>query len=151
MINTKYALFHELPGYNNDNYMLHITPLIFVNFANLTGIYDFPIFSFNFIFNLTRHILISWISIFILNLIYFQYELGYTAYTNRKQANTTIYITVRDINDNPPTFERPTYRAQITEEDDRLLPRRILKVSTYLLFIPKSSVCWNKFSKNCSN
>uniref|UniRef100_T1GQT6 Cadherin domain-containing protein n=1 Tax=Megaselia scalaris TaxID=36166 RepID=T1GQT6_MEGSC len=63
------------------------------------------------------------------------YELGYTAYTNRKQANTTIYITVRDINDNPPTFERPTYRAQITEEDDRLLPRRILKVMTKFIRI----------------
>lgn len=29
---------------------------------------------------------------------------------------------------NPPVFERPTYRTQITEEDDRNLPKRVLQV-----------------------
>lgn len=32
------------------------------------------------------------------------------------------------MNDNPPVFERPTYRTQITEEDDRNLPKRVLQV-----------------------
>lgn len=37
-------------------------------------------------------------------------------------------IHVKDVNDNPPVFERPTYRTQITEEDDRNLPKRVLQV-----------------------
>lgn len=36
-------------------------------------------------------------------------------------------IHVKDVNDNPPVFERPTYRTQITEEDDRNLPKRVLQ------------------------
>lgn len=35
---------------------------------------------------------------------------------------------MKDVNDNPPVFERPTYRTQITEEDDRNLPKRVLQV-----------------------
>ena len=38
-------------------------------------------------------------------------------------------IHVNDVNDNPPVFDRPTYETQITEEDDRNLPKRVLKVS----------------------
>ena len=37
-------------------------------------------------------------------------------------------IHVNDVNDNPPVFDRPTYETQITEEDDRNLPKRVLKV-----------------------
>jgi hypothetical protein len=40
-----------------------------------------------------------------------------------------VVIHVKDVNDNPPVFDRPTYEAQITEEDDRNLPKRILQVS----------------------
>jgi len=32
------------------------------------------------------------------------------------------------VNDNPPVFDRPTYETQITEEDDRNLPKRVLQV-----------------------
>jgi hypothetical protein len=39
-----------------------------------------------------------------------------------------VVIHVKDVNDNPPVFERPTYRTQITEEDDRNLPKRVLQV-----------------------
>lgn len=42
-------------------------------------------------------------------------------------------IHVKDVNDNPPVFERPTYRTQITEEDDRNLPKRVLQVNTCLV------------------
>lgn len=53
-------------------------------------------------------------------------------------------IHVKDVNDNPPVFDRPTYEAQITEEDDRNLPKRILQVSnleqktanTYHIYYP---------------
>ena len=30
----------------------------------------------------------------------------------------------------PPVFDRATYETQITEEDDRNLPRRVLKVTS---------------------
>ena len=39
-------------------------------------------------------------------------------------------IHVNDVNDNPPVFDRPTYETQITEEDDRGLPKKVLKVKT---------------------
>lgn len=48
---------------------------------------------------------------------------------NLKENYTTVVIHVKDVNDNPPVFERPTYRTQITEEDDRNLPKRVLQVS----------------------
>ena len=35
---------------------------------------------------------------------------------------------MNDVNDNPPVFDRPTYETQITEEDDRNLPERVLQV-----------------------
>jgi hypothetical protein len=38
-------------------------------------------------------------------------------------------INVKDVNDNSPIFEKTAYRAQITEEDDRALPKRVLQVS----------------------
>jgi hypothetical protein len=47
---------------------------------------------------------------------------------NLKENYTTVVIHVKDVNDNPPVFERPTYRTQITEEDDRNLPKRVLQV-----------------------
>ena len=47
---------------------------------------------------------------------------------NLNENYTTVVIHVKDVNDNPPVFDRPTYEAQITEEDDRNLPKRILQV-----------------------
>lgn len=61
--------------------------------------------------------------------LYLQYELRLAASDNLKENYTTVVIHVKDVNDNPPVFERPTYRTQITEEDDRNLPKRVLQVS----------------------
>lgn len=59
---------------------------------------------------------------------FLQYELRLTASDNLKENYTTVVIHVKDVNDNPPVFERPNYRTQITEEDDRTLPKRVLGV-----------------------
>uniref|UniRef100_A0A182IWE5 Uncharacterized protein n=1 Tax=Anopheles atroparvus TaxID=41427 RepID=A0A182IWE5_ANOAO len=58
-----------------------------------------------------------------------KYELRLTASDNFKENDTTVLINVRDVNDNPPVFEKSSYRTQITEEDDRGLPKRVLRVS----------------------
>lgn len=58
-----------------------------------------------------------------------QYELRVTASDNFKENYTTVVINVKDVNDNSPIFEKTSYRTQITEEDDRALPKRVLKVS----------------------
>jgi hypothetical protein len=42
------------------------------------------------------------------------------------------------VNDNPPVFDRPTYETQITEEDDRNLPKRVLQVIVELFGRPFS-------------
>ena len=57
-----------------------------------------------------------------------QYELRLVASDNLNENYTTVVIHVNDVNDNPPVFDRPTYETQITEEDDRNLPKRVLKV-----------------------
>ena len=62
-----------------------------------------------------------------------QYELKLTASDNLKENYTIVVIHVKDVNDNPPVFERPTYQTQITEEDDRNLPKRVLQVRGYWL------------------
>ncbi|ETN61089.1 cadherin [Anopheles darlingi] len=56
-----------------------------------------------------------------------KYELRLTASDNFKENYTTVLINVRDVNDNPPVFEKSSYRTQITEEDDRGLPKRVLR------------------------
>lgn len=45
-------------------------------------------------------------------------------------------VTTFSITDNPPVFDRPNYETQITEEDDRNLPKRVLQVykNTFLRF-----------------
>nr|XP_034190810.1 neural-cadherin isoform X1 [Osmia lignaria] len=58
-----------------------------------------------------------------------RYELRLTASDNLKENYTTVVIHVKDVNDNPPVFERPNYWTQITEEDDRTLPKRVLVVT----------------------
>ncbi|XP_058799205.1 neural-cadherin isoform X1 [Phymastichus coffea] len=58
-----------------------------------------------------------------------RYELRLTASDNLRENYTVVVIHVKDVNDNPPVFERPTYRTQITEEDDRNLPKRVLQVT----------------------
>lgn len=63
-----------------------------------------------------------------------QYELRLAASDNLKENYTTVVIHVKDVNDNPPVFERPTYRTQITEEDDRNLPKRVLQAGVACIF-----------------
>nr|XP_018903845.1 PREDICTED: neural-cadherin isoform X4 [Bemisia tabaci] len=58
-----------------------------------------------------------------------RYELMLAASDNLKENSTKVVIHVKDVNDNPPVFERPTYRTQITEEDDRTLPKKVLQVN----------------------
>ena len=69
-----------------------------------------------------------------LNLTFYltQYELRLVASDNLNENYTTVVIHVNDVNDNPPVFDRPTYETQITEEDDRNLPKRVLKVLNVL-------------------
>ncbi|KAI5742124.1 hypothetical protein M8J77_003534, partial [Diaphorina citri] len=62
-----------------------------------------------------------------------RYELKLAASDNLKENYTTVVIHVKDVNDNPPVFERPTYRTQITEEDDRTLPKRVLQYELTLV------------------
>ena len=50
---------------------------------------------------------------------------------NLNDNHTYVVVRVRDVNDNPPNFDRPTYETQIIEEDDRLLPKRILQVMSF--------------------
>lgn len=65
-------------------------------------------------------------------LLFAQYELKLVASDNRNENHTTVVIHVKDVNDNPPMFDRPLYETQITEEDDRSLPKNILTVSVAL-------------------
>ncbi|XP_018016523.1 neural-cadherin isoform X4 [Hyalella azteca] len=58
-----------------------------------------------------------------------RYELRLVASDNRNENHTTVVIHVKDVNDNPPMFDRPLYETQITEEDDRGLPKNILTVT----------------------
>lgn len=65
---------------------------------------------------------------FLFFLNFLKYELRVTASDNFKDNYTTVVINIRDVNDNSPIFEKTSYRTQITEEDDRGLPKRVLKV-----------------------
>ncbi|XP_037085943.1 neural-cadherin-like isoform X3 [Pollicipes pollicipes] len=58
-----------------------------------------------------------------------RYELRLVASDNLNENFTDVVIHVRDVNDNPPQFDKPVYQAQITEEDDRGLPKLILQVT----------------------
>ena len=63
---------------------------------------------------------------------------------------TTVVIHVNDVNDNPPVFDRPTYETQITEEDDRNLPKRVLKVLNVVVWSYFVFVLWSlKFCNLC--
>ncbi|XP_076257873.1 neural-cadherin-like [Rhynchophorus ferrugineus] len=58
-----------------------------------------------------------------------KYELRLDAIEKQNRNSTTVVINVKDINDNPPVFQKQSYKTQITEEDDRNLPRSILQVT----------------------
>jgi len=52
---------------------------------------------------------------------------------NLNENHTIVVIHVKDVNDNPPTFGKPTYETQITEEDKSHLPKRVIQVSAFYL------------------
>ncbi|KAG8316001.1 beta-catenin binding [Homalodisca vitripennis] len=58
-----------------------------------------------------------------------QYSLQMLVTDGESVSYATLIIYVQDVNDNPPVFERSSYRTQITEEDDRNLPKKILQVN----------------------
>lgn len=49
-----------------------------------------------------------------------------------ERAYAHVMVLVTDVNDEPPAFSRPLYETQITEEDDRHLPKPILQVRLLL-------------------
>ena len=55
---------------------------------------------------------------------------------------------VKDVNDNPPVFERSYYEVQINEEDDRLLPKRLFQVNLEYL---NSSLLTTSTTSTASN
>lgn len=57
-----------------------------------------------------------------------QYNLTLVASDTYHENQTVVRIKVKDINDLPPKFERPSYETTIPEEDSEDLPKRILKV-----------------------
>lgn len=57
---------------------------------------------------------------------------------------SAFFFLLNQIYSNPPVFERPTYRTQITEEDDRNLPKRVLQVNEYWIshvFLRSIKIC----------
>ncbi|CAG2116412.1 unnamed protein product, partial [Medioppia subpectinata] len=58
-----------------------------------------------------------------------EYKLRLVASDLLNENYTTVVIYVRDVNDNPPQFDRQLYQTMLTEEDDNNLPKRVLQVS----------------------
>jgi hypothetical protein len=50
------------------------------------------------------------------------------ARTSQGSAEATLYVTVEDVNEFPPRFAYDVYQTQITEEDDRHLPKPVIQV-----------------------
>ncbi|XP_047737642.1 uncharacterized protein LOC108668249, partial [Hyalella azteca] len=50
------------------------------------------------------------------------------ARTSQGSAEATLYVTVEDVNEFPPRFANDVYQTQITEEDDRHLPKPVIQV-----------------------
>lgn len=61
-----------------------------------------------------------------------QYSLELSVTDGESISYATLVVRVLDVNDNPPVFEKSSYRTQVTEEDDRNLPKRILQVKSVL-------------------
>ena len=53
---------------------------------------------------------------------------------NLNENYTTVVIHINNVNDNPPVFDQYIYEVDISEEDVRNLPAKILKV-TFMLRI----------------
>nr|XP_053635865.1 putative neural-cadherin 2 isoform X3 [Cherax quadricarinatus] len=57
-----------------------------------------------------------------------QHELVVEAKVGEATSETKVVVRVRDVNDHAPAFPREVHETQITEEDDRHLPKTILTV-----------------------
>ncbi|XP_037773822.1 putative neural-cadherin 2, partial [Penaeus monodon] len=57
------------------------------------------------------------------------YEVVVEGQAGVERAYAHVMVLVTDVNDEPPAFSRPLYETQITEEDDRHLPKPILQVA----------------------
>lgn len=85
------------------------------------------------------HLKICHLTFFVSTISFLKYSLELSVTDGEFTSYATLVVKVTDVNDNPPVFERSSYRTQITEEDDRNLPRRILQVKRKLqqkLYIP---------------
>ncbi|KAF2365021.1 Laminin G domain [Trinorchestia longiramus] len=59
------------------------------------------------------------------------YDVFVGAVAGAEKTFGRVVVNVSDVNDNPPSFLRPLYETQVTEEDDRHLPRLILRVTAH--------------------
>lgn len=73
-----------------------------------------------------------------LPLVPIQYEVHVAARTGGgggaaggERTQGRVNLLVGDVNDNPPFLTRPFYETQVTEEDDRHLPKTIVQVGGY--------------------
>ncbi|XP_046677372.1 putative neural-cadherin 2 [Homalodisca vitripennis] len=57
------------------------------------------------------------------------YELRLSVTDEESISYTSLRVTVLDVNDNPPVFDKPLYRALVLEEDSTNLPKKILQVN----------------------
>ncbi|KAG8275345.1 beta-catenin binding [Homalodisca vitripennis] len=57
------------------------------------------------------------------------YELRLSVTDEESMSYTSLRVTVLDVNDNPPVFDKPLYRALVLEEDSTNLPKKILQVN----------------------
>ena len=71
----------------------------------------------------------------VVHLIFFQHVLEVEAHIGSYSSSAEVEINVRDANDHSPVFSRAVHETQITEEDDRHLPKTILTVSFIYLYI----------------
>lgn len=62
-----------------------------------------------------------------------QYDVIVGGQAGEERAFVRVVVRVRDVNDLPPRFFRPLFETQITEEDDRHLPKSILQVRLRIL------------------
>ena len=64
-----------------------------------------------------------------------QYELDLVATDSVNEASTRVTISIADVNDRPPEFDRPKYEATLEEERKDGLPIRLIQVDMYYFYL----------------